>query len=111
MRPLLYFLPAVMFLPQMQADWLTFGHDPQRSGWAQEETMISPANAGQLQLGWTTQLDNAPLALNALTAPVVVQDVETPKGKKSLLFVAGSSNHVFAIDTQDGSVLWTRTFG
>jgi outer membrane protein assembly factor BamB len=111
MRPLLYFLPAIMFLPRMQADWLTFGHDPQRSGWAQEETMISPANVGQLQLGWTTQLDNAPLALNALTAPVVAQDIETPKGKKTLLFVAGSSNHMFALDTQDGSVLWTRTFG
>src|SRR4051812_49001201 len=111
MRLLLYFLLLVVILPQMQADWLTFGHDPQRSGWAREETMISPANAGQLQLGWTTQLDNVPLALNALTAPVVAQDIETPKGKKNLLFVAGSSNHMFAIDTKDGSVLWTRTFG
>jgi outer membrane protein assembly factor BamB len=110
-RFLLLALSIVIFLPPIQADWLTFGHDPQRSGWAQEETKISPANAGQLQLGWTVQLDNAPLALNALTAPVVAQDIETPKGKKNLLFVAGSSNHLFAVDTQNGTVLWTRTFG
>ena len=40
---------------QIKADWLTFGHDPQRSGWAREETKISPANAGQLQLGSPVQ--------------------------------------------------------
>ncbi len=111
MRVLLCFLLIVISLPRMRADWLTFGHDPQRSGWAREETAISPLNAGQLQLGWTVQLENAPLALNALTAPVVVQDVDTATGRKNLLFVAGSSNHLFAIDTQDGAVLWTRTFG
>ena len=110
-RLLLLALLFIISLPHIQADWLTFGHDPQRSGWAREETKISPVNAGQLQLGWTVQLDNAPLALNALTAPVVAQDVETPKGRKNLLFLAGSSNHLFALDTQDGTVLWTRTFG
>ncbi len=102
---------SLIFLPSLQADWLTFGHDPQRSGWAREEKTISAENAGQLQLGWSVQLDNVPLALNALTAPVVAQDVDTPKGKKNLLFVAGSSNGLFAVDTQDGSVLWSRTFG
>jgi outer membrane protein assembly factor BamB len=102
---------SLVFLPCLRADWLTFGHDPQRSGWAREEKTISAVNAGQLQLGWAVQLENASLALNALTAPVVAQDVDTPKGKKNLLFVAGSSNHLFAVDTQDGSVLWTRTFG
>ncbi|MBV9309115.1 MAG: PQQ-binding-like beta-propeller repeat protein [Acidobacteriaceae bacterium] len=111
MRFLLCALLLTISRLQIQADWLTFGHDPQRSGWAQEETAISPANAGQLQLGWAIQLDNAPLALNALTAPVVAQGIETPKGTKNLLFVAGSSNGLFAIDTLDGTVLWTRTFG
>src|SRR3954447_16751484 len=49
----------------LRADWLTFGHDPQRSAWASEETKLSPANAKDLVLKWSIKLDNAPLALNA----------------------------------------------
>jgi outer membrane protein assembly factor BamB len=94
----------------VEADWLTFGHDPQRTGWAREEKTISPENVASFQLSWTTQLDNEPLALNALTAPVVVEGIQTPKGARTLVFVAGSSNHFFAIDAQNGTVLWKKTF-
>ena len=38
-------LMSLVFAPfTMGADWTTFGHDPQRSGWAFEETTLSPAN-------------------------------------------------------------------
>jgi hypothetical protein len=40
-----------------------------------------------------------PLALNSLTAPVVARDVVTKTGLKSLVYVGGSSNQLFAVDT------------
>jgi outer membrane protein assembly factor BamB len=94
----------------MEADWPTFGHDPQRSGWAPEETKLTVANAKDLELKWSIHLDNISLALNALTAPVVARDVITPSGIKSLVYVAGSSNHIFAVDASTGTLVWQRTF-
>jgi outer membrane protein assembly factor BamB len=94
----------------LRADWLTFGHDPQRSGWATEETKLTLQNAKDIELKWSVQLDNVPLALNALTAPVVARDVVSPAGVKTLVYVAGSSNHLFAVDAVTGSVVWRRTF-
>jgi hypothetical protein len=72
----------------LQADWLTFGHDPQRTAWAAEETKLSTSNAEDLELKWSIQLDNAPLALNALTAPVVARDITTLTGIKTLVYNA-----------------------
>jgi outer membrane protein assembly factor BamB len=94
----------------IRADWLTFGHDPQRTGWASEETKLSPVNVKDLDLKWSIQLDNAPLALNALTAPLVAKDVATLSGLKTLVYVAGSSNRLFAVDAASGALVWQRIF-
>src|SRR6266568_147140 len=91
------------------ADWPTFGHEPRRSGWT-EESILSPENVGGLELEWTTQVDNVPLALNSLTAPLVASKVVTSQGIKTVVYVAGSSDTFFALDAQDGKVLWIRTF-
>jgi outer membrane protein assembly factor BamB len=101
---------AFLLASSALGDWPTFGHDPQRSGWAPEETKISRESVKSLELKWSVQLDNAPLALNALTAPVVARDVVTAEGRKTLVYVAGSSNHLFAVDAVTGQVVWTRTF-
>lgn len=92
------------------ADWPTFGHDPQRTGWAREETKIKADNVGDLELKWSIKLENVSLALNALTSPVTARDVVTPSGVKNLVYVAGSSNHLFAIDADNGTLVWHRTF-
>lgn len=100
----------LVVLVPVRADWLTFGHDPQRSGWASEETKLTPDSAKDLELKWSVPLANAPLALNSLTAPVVARNVATPSGTKTLVYVAGSSNHLFAVDASDGTLVWQRTF-
>jgi outer membrane protein assembly factor BamB len=94
----------------LQGDWLTFGHDAQRSGWASDEAKLTVQNVKNLELKWSVQLDNLPLALNALTAPIVARGVVTPSGVKTLVYVAGSSNHLFAVDASTGTVVWQRTF-
>ena len=40
-------------------DWLTFGHDPQRSGSAPEETTLNPSSVARLDLKWKAELPNS----------------------------------------------------
>ncbi len=97
-------------LPAGAVDWPTFGHDPQRSGWAFEESTLAPDNVAQLELKWKTQVKNEPRSLTALTAPVVASGVTTPQGVKTVVYVAGSANNFFALDAETGKLLWSRTF-
>ena len=49
------FIVAALFLASFTAhaaDWLTFAHDPQRTGWAAEERTITPSNMGDFELKW-----------------------------------------------------------
>jgi outer membrane protein assembly factor BamB len=90
--------------------WPTFGYDPQRTGWAKTEDTLSPANVSKMKIEWSLKLDNQALEYNALTAPVVAERVITPEGFKDIVYVAGSSDHLFAIDADAGKLLWSKTF-
>jgi outer membrane protein assembly factor BamB len=92
------------------ADWPTFGHDPQRSGWAVEEDSLNVRNVSGLKLLWKSQVKNEPRSLTALTAPVVTEGVTTPTGIRSVVYVAGSSDNLNAIDARTGELIWSRTF-
>ncbi len=92
------------------ADWLTFAHDPQRSGWAFEETTLKPDNVRELELKWKAQVKNEPRSLTALTAPVVAVGVGTAQGRKTLVYVAGSSNTFYALDAENGNIVWSKEF-
>jgi outer membrane protein assembly factor BamB len=95
--------------PGIAGDWLTFGHDPQRTGWAFEETTLTPANVANLGLKWKSKLKNDPYSLSALTPPVVASDISTNKGLRPVVYLAGITGTVFALDAETGDELWTRT--
>ena len=90
--------------------WTTFGHDPQRSGNAQEEHAFSPSNIASMGLQWKTTVPNEPLYLNGLTAPLLVSRSATASGPKSLVIVAGTSDHIFALDADNGNLAWKADF-
>ena len=92
------------------ADWTTFGHDAQRSGWATEETKINRENVSTLVLKWKAKMPNEAYSLSALTAPLVASEVSTAKGVRTVVYEAGISGTVFALDAETGETLWTRTF-
>lgn len=92
------------------ADWLTYAHDPQRTGWAFEETTLTPANVSQLSLKWKTRLENEAYSLSALTAPVVASRVSTASGVRTVVYVAGIRGAVFALDARTGAQLWKHVF-
>jgi outer membrane protein assembly factor BamB len=102
---LLFALPLAM-----AGDWTTFGHDPQRSGWAFEENILNPANVSKLGLQWKAKLDNQSYSLSALTPPVVAGNVSTSKGVRSVVYTVGIGGTVFALDAQTGEELWRYTF-
>ena len=91
-------------------NWLTFGHDAQRTGWARNEDKLNTKNVAQMTLLWSEQLKNKPLSMTALTAPLVASDVTTPEGVKTLVYVGGSSDHVFALDASTGHLVWSVSF-
>lgn len=99
-------LAAQVPVAAQTGQWLTFGHDAQRSGWAAEEYAFSPRSVRNLSLVWKTIVPNQPRALNGLTAPLIVRDVATPHGTRNLVIVAGSSDRVFALDAESGELVW-----
>lgn len=105
-------LTAVLFLAPavwgQTSGWPTFGHDPARTGWARGETQLNAQNVSGMKLLWRTAVKNQPLALTALTAPVVAESVETAAGPRDLVYVAGSSDNVTALDAATGAVVWRR---
>ena len=94
----------------LAGDWLTFGHDPQRTSWAFEETRLNPQNVSKMALAWKAKLKNEPYSLSALTAPVVASGISTVKGVRSVVYVAGITGTVFALDAESGEELWSHTF-
>jgi outer membrane protein assembly factor BamB len=108
---------AVLMVPaasraQNSSEWLTFGYDPQRSGWNTAETTLSVKNVGRLKLLWSSQMSTVPqdVALSTLTAPLVVKGVETVQGKKNLVFTIGIDDTLFALDAESGKIVWQKSF-
>src|SRR5260370_37667607 len=100
---LLVVIPAAI-----AGDWTTYGHDPQRSGWAFEETTLSPENGSKLGLQWKSKVNNQFYSLSALTATVVATNVSTGKGVRSVVYVAGIGRPVFALDALTVEDLWNH---
>ncbi len=96
-----------MPLTARPADWLTFAHDPQRSGWASEESALNTKTVSSLRLIWKAKAENESYSLSALTAPVVAEKVSTAKGVKTVVYVAGISGTVFAFEGETGEAIWT----
>jgi outer membrane protein assembly factor BamB len=94
-------------------DWLTFGYDAERTGWARGETKISKATVSKLQLLWRLQTDTAPNPVNrysTLTDVVVANNIPFRDGPKKVVFAGSHDNTIYAIDGDKGTVLWTRRY-
>jgi outer membrane protein assembly factor BamB len=94
-----------------QNDWLTWGYDQQRTGWNRSESVLSKDNVSQLELKWKAQLGTPPReeVLSTLTAPLVAT-VNGPQGPVTRVFIAGSDNTVYAINSETGETAWQRRF-
>ena len=103
-------LPLLWLSHLAAANWLSFGYDPQRTGWSPEETDLNTGNAASMTLIWKAHLDNQPRELNSLTAPVNVTWVTTDKGMAEIVIVGGASDNLFALDADSGKLMWKKKF-
>ncbi len=90
------------------ADWPTVGGSPQRTGFQPHEKILNTSTVKDLRLLWRRKLDNQPIGLHALTSPIILGRIITHHGFQELVFVAGSSGAVFAIDADLNRILWSR---
>src|ERR1700693_5461310 len=90
--------------------WLMFGGNPQRDSWARDETILTKDNVKSLKAIWKVHIENGLREMNALTAPVIVENVLTAQGHKDIVVVAGADDVVDAIDIDSGKVLWHKQF-
>jgi len=96
-------------LATAQSEWLTWGHDPERTGSNPDEKILDKDNVSQLEVKWTAQISTAPkeYVLSTMTAPVVAT-LNTPQGPAARVFVVGSDNTLFAIDAATGKIAWQK---
>jgi outer membrane protein assembly factor BamB len=89
-------------------EWTTDSFNPQRDAWQRKESKISPANAGNIQLLWKIKTDNKTMGMQSFREPLIVADVHTASGNKTLAIVAGSADDVYAIDADTGLMAWQK---
>ncbi|HEY3940411.1 MAG TPA: PQQ-binding-like beta-propeller repeat protein [Bryobacteraceae bacterium] len=92
------------------ANWLTDGGSPKRTGWQQNETILTKDNVKDMKLLWKLHLDNAPREMHSLFPPLIAGQIRTGSGMKQIAIEAGSSDNVYAIDVAAGTVLWQKHF-
>jgi outer membrane protein assembly factor BamB len=92
------------------ANWLTDGGTTTRTGWNKEEHILTPGNVGKMHLLWKAKTDETPRALHSLITPLVVDSVPMAGGKKQVVYVAGVSDRLYAIDSTDGKIIWEKQF-
>src|SRR4030095_2065881 len=92
------------------ADWLTDGGDVKRTGWQRDEKLLSTSTVKDVKLLWKLRLDNEPKVMHSLFPPLIVGRVNLPGGPREIAIEAGSSDNIYAIDVEKGTILWKKHF-
>ncbi len=93
-----------------RVDWMTDNGDAQRSAWIRSDAKINKDSMSKpdFQFLWKMKLKNPPRQLNNLTPPATLDRLIGYRGFRMLGFVAGSSDNLFAIDTDLGRMEWDK---
>ena len=93
------------------AEWTTSGGDAQRSSWIRTDQKISRESVQKpdFRFLWKVKFDNPPRGLNSLTQAALMNSYIGYRGFRTYSFSGGSSNSVFAVDTDLGRLEWQKT--
>jgi outer membrane protein assembly factor BamB len=92
------------------SDWPTDGGNPQRTNWQKDESILTKDNVGRLKILWKIKLDNAPRQMHSLFPPLIIDQVATRNGKRQIALEAGVSDNLYAIDVEEGEIIWKKHF-
>jgi len=90
-------------------EWTTSGYDAQRSHWVRTDPRVKKASVedGTFRFLWKHTFDNEARQQSSLTEPVLQDFLVGYRGFKSLAFIGGTADRVFAIDTDLNRPYWT----
>ena len=91
-----------------QVNVYTRSYDNARTGANLQETILTPANVNPTSFGklFTVQTDGEIYA-----QPLYVSGLAIGGGTHNVVFVASMLNTVYALDADNGAVLWSQNFG
>jgi hypothetical protein len=94
------------------SDWTTAANDAQRSSWLRSDPKISRESMQKpgFQLLWKIKFENEARQLNGLTPAVLLDRYIGHRGFRSLAFIGGSADNVFAVDTDLGRIEWQNHY-
>src|SRR5579863_582634 len=87
-------------------EWTTGSGDPARDAWQRGESKITPRTAKDLRLLWKVKVPTKTMGMLSFREPLIVNEVKTAEGARTLAILAGAANDVYAIDADKGSVVW-----
>jgi outer membrane protein assembly factor BamB len=92
-------------------DYSTTGADAQRSSWVRSDPKISRESLQKpgFELVWKVKLNNEARQLNALTPATLLTGYIGYRGFRSLGYVGGSADKIFAMDTDLGRIEWQKS--
>jgi PQQ-like domain len=90
-------------------EWTASGHDAQRTAWLRTDARLTKdaIAKGDFQFLWKVKLENTTRQLSSLTSPILLDLLIGYRGFKSLGFVGGSDDRIFAVDTDLARPYWT----
>ena len=97
---------SLIYAQRGGGDWTTSGNDAQRSAWLRSDPKISLSTLEKpgFQMIWKVKLGGTDLS-DAMLLNFYIGY----RGFRSLAFLGGVSNHVYAVDTDLSRVEWTKS--
>ncbi len=84
-----------------------YHYDSSSSGQNLGETILTPGNVNPTQFG---KLFSVPVDGQVYTQPLYLSAVSTPSGPHNVVYVGTTHDSVYALDADDGGLLWQRSF-
>ena len=105
------FLSAGLFAQGAKpADWLMDGGDIERTAWQRNEKILSTSTVKDMKLLWKTKLDNEPRQMHNLLPVLIAGSVATEKGNKQIVLATGVTDNLYAMDAENGEIIWKHRF-
>jgi len=90
--------------------YLTEGVDNGRTGFLRGDKSFTLENVKGMKLLWKVKLDSTPREMHNLFAPLLLESVSTPSGRREIAVVAGVTDDLFGLDAKTGELLWHNKY-
>ena len=94
-------------IPANYISVLTQHNNNSRSGWNNQETILTTSNVNYTNFG---KLFTLPVDDQVYAQPLVVSNVMLENKKRNIVYIATVNNSIYAFDADAGNLLWQRNY-